>query len=122
MKNLSNYLNGYVIAIILITVYYFLSSKKTSESFEEEPCRTDLTDIQYLEHMIPHHQVAVDVSIDMLKVSKSPIIQEILRKLIWTQNREIVIMKNILKEYHATNVMAKKVKHNLISIKCEINN
>ena len=96
MKNLSNYLNGYVIAIILITVYYFLSSKKTSESFEEEPCRTDLTDIQYLEYMIPHHQVAVDISIMHQKISKNPQMQELLRKLIWTQKYEITLMNTVL--------------------------
>ena len=26
-------------------------------------CTTNLTDLEYLEHMIPHHQVAVDISI-----------------------------------------------------------
>ena len=26
------------------------------------PCTDVLTDIEYLEHMIPHHQVAVDMS------------------------------------------------------------
>ena len=62
----------------------------------QNPCDTFLSDRDYLIHMINHHQVAIDISIDMQKISKSPLIHEILRKLIWKQNREIVIMRNIL--------------------------
>ena len=47
---------------------------------EDNVCRGKLSDIQYLKHMIPHHKVAVDISL-MLK-KKSPVMQEILRKLI----------------------------------------
>ena len=61
-------------------------------------CRSKLTDNEYLEHMIPHHQVAVDISILHQKKSKSPFMQEILRKLIWIQKYEIALMKNILKK------------------------
>ena len=32
-------------------------------------CSDDLTDIEYLDHMIPHHQVAVDISIMLQKKS-----------------------------------------------------
>lgn len=62
----------------------------------KNPCDIFLSDRDYLIHMINHHQVAVDISIDMLKISRNPIIQEILRKLIWSQNREIMMMKDIL--------------------------
>ena len=30
-------------------------------------CKYNLTDKEYLEHMIPHHQVAVDISIMLQK-------------------------------------------------------
>ena len=40
-------------------------------------CRGKLTDREYLEHMIPHHQVAIDISYMLQKTSKSPEMQEI---------------------------------------------
>tara|TARA_B110000483_G_scaffold121362_1_gene146491 strand:+ start:131 stop:709 length:579 start_codon:yes stop_codon:yes gene_type:complete len=59
-------------------------------------CNGNLTDKEYLEHMIPHHQVAVDISIMLQKKSKSVKMQDILRKLIWIQNYEITMMKDML--------------------------
>jgi len=59
-------------------------------------CSDNLTDKEYLSHMIPHHQVAVDISIMLQKKSKSVKMQDILRKLIWIQNYEITMMKNML--------------------------
>jgi uncharacterized protein (DUF305 family) len=59
-------------------------------------CSDNLTDKEYLEHMIPHHQVAVDISIMLQKISKSVKMQDILRKLIWVQNYEITMMKDML--------------------------
>lgn len=59
-------------------------------------CSDNLTDKEYLEHMIPHHQVAVDISIMLQKISKSVKMQDILRKLIWIQNYEITMMKDML--------------------------
>ena len=49
--------------------------------------------------MIPHHQVAVDISIELQKMSKWPKMQEILRKLIWVQNYEIGMMNEMLKKF-----------------------
>ena len=60
------------------------------------PCDNYLSDKDYLLHMIPHHQVAVDISIEMQHKSSNPVIQDILRQLIWTQNREIMVMKDNL--------------------------
>jgi uncharacterized protein (DUF305 family) len=60
------------------------------------PCDKYLSDKDYLLHMIPHHQVAVDISRDMQQTSTNPVMQEILRELIWTQNREIMMMKDLL--------------------------
>lgn len=64
---------------------------------ENNICRGNLSDNEYLKHMIPHHIVAVDISEIHKTKSKSPKIQEILRKLIWTQKYEIELMKEILK-------------------------
>ena len=60
-------------------------------------CRGKLTDA-YLKHMIPHHQVAIDISIMHQKKSKLPVMQQVLRELIWTQRREINLMKRMLNE------------------------
>jgi uncharacterized protein (DUF305 family) len=60
------------------------------------PCYKFLSNKDYLIHMIPHHQVAVDVSIDLQKTSKNPVMQTLLRKLIWTQQREIMMMRDLL--------------------------
>ncbi len=60
------------------------------------PCGRYLSDRDYLLHMIPHHQVAVDISIKMQQTSSNPVMHEILRTLIWSQNREIMMMKDIL--------------------------
>ena len=60
-------------------------------------CRGCLTDKEYLEHMIPHHQVAVDISILLQKKTKNPEMQDILRKLIWVQNYEIQLMRDMAK-------------------------
>ena len=63
-----------------------------------EPCDDNLTDLEYLNHMIPHHQVAVDISLMLQKKTKNPYMQHLLRKLIWVQNYEIHLMKHFLKK------------------------
>ena len=80
--------------IILICIIIFITY---IEQYTSEPCSNKLTDLEYLEHMIPHHQVAVDISILLQKKTNSPTMQNILRKLIWTQNYEIEMMKNMIK-------------------------
>ena len=72
-------------------------------------CRGFLSDLDYLNHMIPHHQVAVDISLMLQKITKSPIMQEILRKLIFNQKMEIWMMNN-LKNKLPQNVTANKNK------------
>tara|TARA_A100001015_G_C14923576_1_gene685314 strand:+ start:438 stop:1070 length:633 start_codon:yes stop_codon:yes gene_type:complete len=72
-------------------------NKSSHQNNKTNICRGYLTDNEYLEHMIPHHQVAVDISLMHIKNSKSPFIQQMLRKLIWTQQAEISLMKEVLK-------------------------
>ena len=81
-----------IVAIAIMMMY----SKNNLESFESEPCGNNLTDKEYLIHMIPHHQVAVDISVLLQKKTKNPEMQEILRKLIWIQKYEIDLMKYML--------------------------
>ena len=49
--------------------------------------------------MIPHHQVAIDISLLLQKKTQNPIMLNILRILIWTQQYEIDLMKNMLNHF-----------------------
>ena len=59
------------------------------------PCTDKLTDLEYLVHMIPHHQVAIDMSHLLIPVSKNPTIQHLCRDIIRKQEYEIWEMKMI---------------------------
>ena len=85
----------YIIIIFFILIFMF-SKKYTSIYQKKNVCRDFLSDKEYLEHMIPHHQVAVDISIMYKKICKNPTLQKIMRELIWTQTYEIDLMKNLL--------------------------
>jgi len=65
-------------------------------SKKSDPCSDNLTDNEYLEHMIPHHKVAVDISVLLQKISENPKMQKMLRVLIWTQRYEISLMREML--------------------------
>tara|TARA_S200000501_G_scaffold39104_1_gene31988 strand:+ start:396 stop:1058 length:663 start_codon:yes stop_codon:yes gene_type:complete len=84
-----------IFMLFFLVLYLFLTKK---ENDKKNICRGYLTDNEYLKHMIPHHQVAVDISILLQKKSKNPRMQEILRKIIWVQNYEIREMKDMLKD------------------------
>jgi len=47
--------------------------------------------------MIPHHQMAIDISIQHIENTKNDIIMKVLRELIWTQKYEIILMMTELK-------------------------
>ena len=66
------------------------------EPTNKNPCGDYLSDRDYLLHMIPHHQVAIDISLKLQKKSKTPWMQSLLRELVWVQGREIAIMKDFL--------------------------
>ena len=61
------------------------------------PCTDKLTDIEYLEHMIPHHQVAIDMSKRLLMHTKHTYLIHFCNKLIIDQQYEIYFMNNLLK-------------------------
>ena len=103
----------FIILIICLLIFVKLNIKK--QRFQnKEPCSPNISDIEYLEHMIPHHQVAVDIS-KMLQKNKIPKMQEILRKLIWVQEYEIELMKQIIQE-NMSNVSLNKINTNYISM------
>ena len=83
--------------MIVLGFFIFLLFSKGFEYFKQSDiCTANLTDREYLEHMIPHHQVAIDISLILQKKTKSIFMQEILRKLIWIQKTEIKLMKVML--------------------------
>lgn len=51
-----------------------------------------LTDTQFLEYMIAHHQVAVTMAKSALKSSQNQYILELARKMVWQQGYEITMM------------------------------
>jgi len=59
------------------------------------PCTDKLSDVGYLQHMIPHHQVAVDMSDMMVKHTANPQLLDLCRNISQVQGYEIWEM-NIL--------------------------
>ena len=53
------------------------------------PCTDKLTDLEYLEHMIPHHQVAIDMSDLLIPKTSNPTILHLCRDIIRKQEYEI---------------------------------
>jgi len=98
------------IVIIIFTFLFYknfnkIDNKIDNKNKNDNICRGKLSDKGYLEHMIPHHQVAVDISIMLQKKTKSPVMQEILRGLIWTQKYEIELMKKMLNKLPFDNII-----------------
>jgi uncharacterized protein (DUF305 family) len=85
------------IVILLIVFFICIIGFKVYEPFanphSEYPCRVYLSDNDFLKHMITHHQMAIDISIQHIANTKNDIIMKILRELIWTQNYEILLME-----------------------------
>ena len=53
----------------------------TMKNFQNDPCALKLTDQEYLHHMIPHHQVAVDISKLLQKKNKKSINARYIKKI-----------------------------------------
>ena len=62
------------------------------------PCSFGISEKEFLIHMIPHHQVAIDISKKMQKITKWTSLQQILRELIWVQEYEIYLMQEMLEK------------------------
>ena len=83
-----------LICLILIIIYMLIPSEENF-SKRKDVCRGYLTDNEYIEHRIPHHQVAIDISKMLQKKTSSPVMLEILRKLIFNQKMEIIMMNEM---------------------------
>lgn len=76
-----------VLCILIMCIF-------TYNRFTNYPCSQELTDDEYIHHMIMHHEVAVYMSEHHLHNTKNPIILDILRNLIRLQKYEINLMKD----------------------------
>ena len=57
-----------------------------------------LNDEMYLKHMIPHHQVAIDMSKILLKNTNNDFMIYLAYRIIRSQASEIIILSNLLKK------------------------
>ena len=77
---------------------------------QSNPCTDKLTDLEYLEHMIPHHQVAVDMSKLLEPTINNPTMLHLCRNIIRKQNYEITEMNNMKANLSRTIFYDKKGK------------
>ena len=80
---------------ILLTIFIIITFIRRNEHFKD-PCKDYLSDNEYLEHMIPHHQVAVDMSKRLLLHTNNSYLIDFCRKLIIDQQGEIFLMNDLL--------------------------
>ncbi len=62
-----------------------------------------LNDIMYIEHMIPHHQVAVDMSKILIKNTSNDIMLYLAYRIIQSQQEEIVLLSDFLNSLNKNN-------------------
>ena len=74
---------------------------KIENNLKSNPCIDNLTDLEYLEHMIPHHQVAIDMSVLLQKHTSSDVMLNLCREIIRIQSYEIFEMSK-MKAYKDT--------------------
>ncbi len=60
------------------------------------PCGKYITDREFLIHMIPHHQVAIDMSKEVMKYTTDPSVMYLARNIIFGQTDQILFMENML--------------------------
>ena len=57
-----------------------------------------LTDEMYIKHMIPHHQVAVDIRKLLIKNTKNDFMIYLSYRIIRSQQKEILLLNDLLKK------------------------
>lgn len=69
------------------------SNQIKSKSYMKEP---NMKETQYLQHMIPHHQIAIDMSEQLLLYTKNPYLMYLANNIIIDQKKEIFFMSSLL--------------------------
>ena len=75
------------------------SNNQGSNNQGSNPCTDKLTDMDYLKHMIPHHQVAIDMSNLLIQSSRNPMMIHICMDITRKQDYEIWEMKMMMKKF-----------------------
>jgi uncharacterized protein (DUF305 family) len=108
-----------VIIIVLVIILFFKSgiinsggsgghkgmdhsTQQSGSGSGSNPCTDTLTDLEYLEHMIPHHQVAIDMSNLLVPVSQNPQMLHLCRDITRKQTYEIWEMSLMKKKLTET--------------------
>jgi uncharacterized protein (DUF305 family) len=78
---------------------------KHDHSKESNPCTDELSDLEYLEHMIPHHQVAIDMSNLLIPHTTNPTMLHLCRDIIRKQSYEIWEM-SMMKENLSSTIFS----------------
>jgi uncharacterized protein (DUF305 family) len=87
---------------------------------KSNPCTDDLTDLEYLEHMIPHHQVAIDMSQLLIPKTNIPKMLNICRNIIRTQKYEIWEMDQMKRNISETLFSSQEGYNENIKTKLDI--
>jgi len=87
----------FLFLIVLLIIPYKKIYERFQNSSSNYPCRVFLTDEDFLKHMITHHQIGIDISVEHMKNTKNGYIMKILKELIRTQEYEVYMMNEILK-------------------------
>jgi uncharacterized protein (DUF305 family) len=74
------------------------SNHMNHSNYDTNPCTDKLTDLEYIEHMIPHHQVAVDMSELLIPEINDPTILNLCRNIINKQKYEIWEMTHMKRQ------------------------
>ena len=86
----------FTIILVCFSALLFLNTKQNFTNKKPNPCTDFLSDTEFLEHMIPHHQVAVDMSKRLLLHTNNSYLIDFCRKLIIDQQGEIFLMNDLL--------------------------
>ena len=86
-----------LVCLIFLVFSLYILKRESFKLNKVDPCNDFLSNKDYLVHMIPHHQVAIDMCNLMIPISESKTMQNIYRKIIFNQNIEITLMENVLK-------------------------
>jgi uncharacterized protein (DUF305 family) len=91
----------------------------TYDKTHSDPCGNYISGRDFLKHMIPHHQVAIDMSKEVLKNSTDFSIIYLARNIIFKQSDEILFMENYLLS-NIPNISKNNIKDK--EIKIELSN
>ena len=94
------------ISLLLLSRENFQGHNHSPLKLGKNPCTDYLTDMEYLEHMIPHHIVAIDMSKELIKTSSNPIMLAMARNIIRHQSYEVWEMKRMMANLESDNMFS----------------